>query len=326
MRFFVPLVACVGIALTVAGCNPVTDRKFISEGAGVDLNSSDLAHQTDLLNEYSRLICEQAGPNCGGSAQAFVLAGMNDIDQRCDAYLTWLDARRRDKEPILAELSALNTAAHAIMTVSGSSPKALDIVTAAFGLTSATYNNWNSRLMLAVNQSTVQDIVYTTQGQYRRQNQKLPDQRPADRHLSAAQLPAPLHADHDRGEHQYQFDARAKRQSGGRDARYRGQVGAADDHSRCERAASSFCAPAAASRPHPLWSVRNGNAAKGHEASHRIFWDARGRTLGPSVRRHERRRRSSSPTMARPRPTGHKRLFFTLRELKADGKQGTCSG
>ena len=92
---------------------------------------------------------------------------MNDIDQRCDGFLTWLDARRRDKEPILAELSALNTTAHTIMAISGASPKSLDIVTAAFGLATATYNNWNSRLLIAINQSTVQDVVYSSQGQYR---------------------------------------------------------------------------------------------------------------------------------------------------------------
>ena len=102
---------------------------------------------------------------------------MNDIDLRCDSYLTWLDARRRDKEPVLAQLSALNTAAHSIMTVTGSSPKSLDIVTAAFGLASATYSNWNSRLMLAVNQSTVQEIVYTSQSEFRKKikSYRVPD-------------------------------------------------------------------------------------------------------------------------------------------------------
>src|SRR5262249_17997600 len=85
---------------------------------------------------------------------------------------------RRDKEPILAELSAINSAVHAVMTVTGSSPKSLDIVTAAFGLATATYNNWNSRLLISVNQSTVQQIVYKAQGDFREKikTYSVPDQ------------------------------------------------------------------------------------------------------------------------------------------------------
>ncbi len=181
MRFIAALLSCVAIALTVGGCDPVTERRYITEGAGVDLYTADRASQTALQNQYIDFVCAQVGQMCpDGNWTTFVQAGMNDIDQRCDGYLTWLDARRRDKEPVLAELSALNTAVHAMMTVTGSSPKSLDIVTAAFGLASATYNNWNSRLMLAVNQSTVQDVVYNSQGQFREKirTYRVPD-RPA---------------------------------------------------------------------------------------------------------------------------------------------------
>jgi hypothetical protein len=61
----------------------------------------------------------------------------------------------------------LSTATHAIMTVSGASPKSLDIVTAAFGLATQTYINWNSRLLISVNQSTVQTVVYSAQATFR---------------------------------------------------------------------------------------------------------------------------------------------------------------
>jgi hypothetical protein len=60
------------------------------------------------------------------------------------------------------------------MTVTGSSPRSLDIATAAFGLASATYNNWNSRLLISVNQSTVQEVVYNSQGQYREKIKTFP--------------------------------------------------------------------------------------------------------------------------------------------------------
>jgi hypothetical protein len=177
MRAVSGLTACLIIAAVSAGCDPL-ERRFVNEGAGVDLYTSDRASQAELLRQYKDFVCEMAGPSCNADWATFLQAGMNDIDQRCDSYLTWLDARRRDKEPILAEISALNTAAHAVMTVTGASPRALDIVTAAFGLASASYYNWNSRLLISVNQSTVQEIVYNSQGEYRRQirDYPVPDQ------------------------------------------------------------------------------------------------------------------------------------------------------
>jgi hypothetical protein len=166
------------MALTVSACDPVTERRYITEGAGADLYSPDAAKQAQLLNEYIQFICSQAGQNCGGDWRAFVQAGMNDIDQRCDGFLLWIDAKRRDREPVLAEISAINTAVHTVMTVTGSNPGALNIVTAAFGLASASYANWNSRLLVAVNQSTIQQVVYDSQGDYRKKIQgwTVPDQ------------------------------------------------------------------------------------------------------------------------------------------------------
>lgn len=201
MRFFAPLVACVGIALTAAGCDPVTERRYFTEGAGVDLYTADRANQVELQNQYIAFVCDQAGPACAsGNWTAFVQAGMNDIDQRCDGFLLWLDARRRDKEPVLGEISALSTATHAIMTVSGASPKSLDIVTAAFGLATQTYINWNSRLLISVNQSTVQTVVYSGQTDFRQKinGYSVPDQ-PTAIYLLRNYLRICLYADHDRG-------------------------------------------------------------------------------------------------------------------------------
>lgn len=172
------IIACAGFPLALAGCNPVLESRYRTEGAGVDLYTSDRAGQVELLNQYVSFVCAQAGPDCGSNWSTFVQAGMNDIDLRCDGFLTWLDAKRRDREPIIAEISAINTAVHAVMTVTGASPKSLEIVTAAFGLGSASYANWNSRLLISINQSTVQDVVYTGQGEFREKikNWPVPDQ------------------------------------------------------------------------------------------------------------------------------------------------------
>jgi len=171
MRRIIQLAACVVIGLMAASCgNPVLERKYINEGAGVDLYSGDADNQIALLNQYIAFICTQMGQgpgSCNVGSQTFVIAGMNDIDQRCDGYLTWLDARRRDQTPVLAEISAIQGATHDIMAITGSSVKSLNIVTTAFALASATYTNWNSRLLVSVNQSTVQEVVYNSQWKYR---------------------------------------------------------------------------------------------------------------------------------------------------------------
>jgi hypothetical protein len=180
MRMVFRLVACAAIALVAASCgNPMLERKYINEGAGVDLYSGDADNQIALLNQYITFVCTQVGRDpCIVGSQTFVQAGMNDIDQRCDGYLTWLDARRRDQTPVLAEISAIQGATHDIMAITGSSVKSLNIVTTAFALATATYTNWNSRLLISVNQSTIQEVVYNSQWKYRDKikNSLVPDQ------------------------------------------------------------------------------------------------------------------------------------------------------
>jgi hypothetical protein len=178
MRWLGLLVACVA-ALATAACDPMSDQ-FFSEGAGFDLNSGQLAQATQLQDEYVYYICRQAGgsnlettagPSCSGASwTAFTEAGMNDIDQRCDAYLGWLDAQRRDRTPVLSQIAAMGAATAGIMGVTGVGTHAIAIAATAFGLAGTSYANWNSRLLLDVDHSTVQTVVYTRQQQYRKAN------------------------------------------------------------------------------------------------------------------------------------------------------------
>src|SRR5215213_7441461 len=98
MRFVASAIACAGLCLVAAGCDPVTDRAYFSKGVGSELYTTDVANATELQNLYVEHICQQAGlalGSCGpenfsiATWTLFVQAGMNDIDQRCDAYLTW---------------------------------------------------------------------------------------------------------------------------------------------------------------------------------------------------------------------------------------------
>lgn len=170
--------ACLA-AVGAAGCNPVSEQYF-REGAGADLYSANLAQATQLQDDYVYYICRQAGNPDDQTAAgrscfvtnwtAFTLAGMNDIEQRCDAYLNWIDAQRRDRTPVLSQIAAIGGTTGAIMGVAGAGTQALSIVATAFGLASTTYANWNSRLLLDVDHSTVQTIVYTRQQEFRKVN------------------------------------------------------------------------------------------------------------------------------------------------------------
>jgi hypothetical protein len=187
MRRLGALVACVAVMATTA-CDSLPERYF-REGVGSELYSDQLAQATQLQDEYIYYLCRQSGspnelttngPSCVViDWTALTLAGMIDIDQRCDAYLNWLDAQRRDRAPILNEIATIGAATGAIMGVSGASVQALAIVATAFGLANTTYKNWNSRLLLEVDHSTVQTVVYTRQQQFRQTGLIVPDRAAA---------------------------------------------------------------------------------------------------------------------------------------------------
>jgi hypothetical protein len=180
------LVACVGSALSLAACDQL-DRRYFREGVGTELHEGDATDSIRLQEIYFGHLCQRAGlsfadtneglPSCDYRAitpQSWMLivqTGMNDIDQRCDAYLSWLDARKRFSTAYLQQLSDTRTAVEAILAVTGVGPKSIAIVGTAFGLATATFTNLNSRLLLEVEQSTVQSVVLSRQTEFR---EKLP--------------------------------------------------------------------------------------------------------------------------------------------------------
>lgn len=182
MRFIAPLILCGGIALAVAGCSNA-DKHYFKEGVGANLYAEgaipiteDATSRTELQRQYVEAICKQAGlftAECGpGSTNpqvwsTFVQAGMNDIDQRCDAYLTWLDNVRRAQPHTLKELADAQTATTIIMERSGINAAPIAIAAAAFGFAIDTFTNVTARLVLEVDRSTVQTLVLSRQKKYR---------------------------------------------------------------------------------------------------------------------------------------------------------------
>ncbi len=176
MRFVATAFVCAGVLLTAAACDP-TDKHYFTQGVGTRLSSDDVAaeaNQTSLQNAYVEQICRQAGlqPTPAGAEVAscigpdprttwtlFVQAGMNDIDQRCDAYLTWLDEFKRSRDPILNQITQTGTATGNVLLAAGAHQVPITIVANAFGLAGQTFTNLGSSLILELPHSTVQAVV-----------------------------------------------------------------------------------------------------------------------------------------------------------------------
>ena len=148
------------------------------KGVGTDLYTSALPENTHLQDQYITDICAQAGGsviqladsvdcNAPGGWSSFVQAGMNDIDNRCDAYLVWLDQQKRNQKPILDEISAVGTTTGAILDKTDAGAKAIFIVAQAFGIAVSTFTNVNAGLLLEMDHSTVQAVVLGRQADFR---------------------------------------------------------------------------------------------------------------------------------------------------------------
>lgn len=192
MRSVWSVVSCACLALVMSACNKL-DERYTREGVGTDLYTAELPDAVRLQEIYVGYICQQAGlsydqvdgglicrePPVTPNWQVFVQAGMNDIDRRCDGYLTWLDNRRRWEGPISQQIVDTQAASLAIMTATAVDPVAIAVVAAAFGLASHSFTNFNSRLLFEVDKSTVQSVVLTRQQDFRKGLPTLIDNRPA---------------------------------------------------------------------------------------------------------------------------------------------------
>jgi hypothetical protein len=166
----------VGVAaLSLGACDPIQDYNYYTQGIGTNISSPTIAADTQLQDEYLSDLCEEAGlaeapcmPAVSSRNWGLVVqAGMNDIDQRCDAFLGWLDEKRRNQEPILNELQLTSAATQSIMNFAGVGANPITIVGLAFGLASNTFTNVRSSLLLEVDKSTVETIVINGQNKYR---------------------------------------------------------------------------------------------------------------------------------------------------------------
>jgi hypothetical protein len=169
-------VATVLLASALAGCSQ--NQGLLENGLGSALPGSDTATSGELLDAYYELLCHQAGigekqacniPGVGDPNWTLIVRqGMNDIDRRCDAYLQWLDNVKRSKQPLLSQVSAVQASATGIIgVIEPRSTQAITILSQAFSLITKSIENYYSRLLLEVEQSTINSVVLRAQQDFR---------------------------------------------------------------------------------------------------------------------------------------------------------------
>jgi hypothetical protein len=174
----------LAFVLLVSGCSSL-EEKLIQEGIGTELPAVDIAESTRRLDAYLNYLCAQAGgtrtavetPDAvfgcdmnrygGAGWSLLVRAGFNDIDRRCDSYLGWLSARRRDRSAILSQIHDTRTFTEALLYTTGVGAAPIAIAGLAFGLASNSFTNYYSRLLFEIEKSTVSVLVHEKRLQYR---------------------------------------------------------------------------------------------------------------------------------------------------------------
>jgi hypothetical protein len=172
---------CVALAILTGGCDS-NDSRFFRYGIGTNLYSEDIVQATQYQDIYLTELCRQAVPmlvttetvciNAGLSINDWdliVQAGLNDIDRRCDAYLAWLDDRKRTNSAVLKQIGDTLAVSQGIMRLSGVGADPITMAGLAFGFATNTFTNVNSRLLLEVDKTTVQTLVLRRRADYRLQ-------------------------------------------------------------------------------------------------------------------------------------------------------------
>ncbi|MFS8049193.1 hypothetical protein [Rhizobium sp. BR 314] len=170
------------LGFCVSSCSIMGSDPAMLNGVGTDLYTSTLPQRAINIESYAGNICYAASlsyqlqsrqPVCdyskfgSGDWNVFVQMGMYDIDQRCDSYLEWLDVVKRTRAPITNQINATGRLTGQIIGLSGAAVSAMTIVSAAFGYAADTFSNIQSSLLLELDHSTVQSVVYGVQRRLR---------------------------------------------------------------------------------------------------------------------------------------------------------------
>lgn len=160
------------LVVSIGGCT-AADNDFALNGAGADLMSQQTVAATNGIDAYLGEICRQADLQTSGARpfrcqtagfdeyawHSVVKAGMNDIDHRCDLYLSWLDSKRSEKQLVDATFVNVTATTAGVLGLAAPGSNAIHYVALALGLASQTYNAFYTRALLGIEPSTIKLTV-----------------------------------------------------------------------------------------------------------------------------------------------------------------------
>lgn len=163
----------------LAGCE---DRDLLSKGPNTAFRVTDTNERTAVHERYFALICNVAAvtksgcPDEGSNDWKIVAyAALNDIDDRCEIYISSLRQAYRDGRAdggsFLSEGSHIARATNIVLgkTLDNKTgAKAIAVVGAAFGLSLKTAETYYSRLLLSVPPHNVQQLILKRQTSFRK--------------------------------------------------------------------------------------------------------------------------------------------------------------
>ncbi|GIL02982.1 MAG: hypothetical protein BroJett030_28810 [Alphaproteobacteria bacterium] len=175
-------VGLLALVVVVAGCTDSDWRRYNGLGIGVRLPTEDHALRSRALQIYFGLLCTDAGllEQPQASAQyaycpanlsneqwkQVVIAGINDINSRCDLYLAWLDNQRRTRGPIHHQLTSIDKFVQALLGFANVGNEAILVVGQAFGLADASLNNYYRAIDPDIEFSSIQTLILSRQKKF----------------------------------------------------------------------------------------------------------------------------------------------------------------
>ncbi|MEH7911807.1 hypothetical protein V7798_32120 [Rhizobium laguerreae] len=169
----------LAIVSMLFGCT----SSYSEVGVGQDLYSTKTLSDTNNLSSYFRQLCAQAHLVASGASETcsdypeLVQTGFNDIDQRCDRYLAWIDSKRTEAFQVKSGIAALAVTSTSVLTIAKASLDSIAYVAAALGLTVSLYDAGNNSLLVGLESSVIKKIVYERRLEYRKQFTSLNYQR-----------------------------------------------------------------------------------------------------------------------------------------------------
>lgn len=187
------LLMVLGLAVAVGGCATdftadfAADSRYRNEGPGNELYSAETHGATENLRKYFQELASQAdlpkpdNPDAGNGFivqspddwNILVRTGMNDIDLRCDNYLTWIDQKRAERIVVNESITAISALTAGILGLAAPETSAISYIALGLGFAGTVYNSYQNSILMGLESSTIKTIVHESRQRLRAEWRKV---------------------------------------------------------------------------------------------------------------------------------------------------------